>query len=391
MRYSYDEITELMHKVAEDSNDKLDFSKYVEKDKYLLQSIELLFADTECTKKVFFHVLRALSKYCMARKSTIDIWDIPRIVQNSQFSKPLNIKERNIWGDTAVILDSDFIDFLSLTLEESNLVYTILKDGHGVTKLYNILTSYGNKYDNQSIRKLTFIHWGRIFENIIHNIEELCEERQKQELVVYIPFLSEYRKSTQYVISLFKLAIDIVEELLSCGLNSSTPAIEEQSSESTNLMQELMLDYARRQKDKTSRKAMVDEMMRRGVTVPTKDYDEYKNTYRLHFTSSNDALYYEDELDSHKVTIRDRIAVLHYMLYGYGIPRGVISKIFNYLTYFDDPKFTRVDSDDTAYTYLKQVDKFMQNPNRKEYVINTLKKFNYSDRTIKKLFPKQKK
>ena len=391
MRYSCDEIMELMHKVAEDSNDKLDFSKYVEKDKYLLRSIELLFADTECTKKVFFHVLRALSKYCMVRKSTIDIWDIPRIVQNSQFSKPLNIKERNIWGDTEVILDSDFIDFRSLTLEESNLVYTILKDGHGVTKLYNILTSYGNKYDSQSIRKLTFMHWGRIFENIIQNIEKLCEKRQKQELVVYIPFLSEYRKSTQYLISLFKLAIDIVDELLSCGLNSNPPAIEDQPSDSVNLMQELMLDYVRRQKDKASRKAMTHEMMRRGVTVQTKDYDEYKDTYRLHFAALHDTVFDEEELDNRKVSIRDRITVLYYMLHKYQIDRGTIAKVFNYLTYVDNAKFTRVDSDDTAYTYLKLVDKFIQDPDRREYVIKTLKNFNYSDKIIKQLFPKQKK
>ena len=134
-------------------------------------------------------------------------------------------------------------------------------------------------------------------------------------------------------------------------------------------------------------------MMRRGILAPIKEYVEHQDAYRLLFLSSPTPLSSEDvdEYIHGKPNLRDRIAVLHCMLHEYDIPRGVISKIFNYLTFLDKSKFTRVDSDDTAYTYLKQVDKFIQDPIRKEYVIKTLKKFNYSDRIIKQLFPKQKK
>lgn len=392
MEYSFYQIGDLIKQLSNNSTDIIPFDEFNNDDTFLLKSIIALIGDTKQEKKYLIQVLQELYSYTKKHLHRIDVWDIPKILKHTKLNAELNLNSRRFDGEVSIITDSDFIDVKSLDTEECNLIYTILKDGNGVIATYNIIASYIKRYNIAHLRKLTLNHWKRLFESIIYNIEEQHEQKQKKELEVYIPFLDEYRKPTSHVIRLFKLSIDVVEQL---AINS--PEYDGMATSSTlpsvNVMHEAMQKYVARQKDETLKNAMIYEMMRRGILAPIKEYVEHQDAYRLLFLSSPTPLSSEeaDEYIHGKPNLRDRIAVLHCMLHEYDIPRGVISKIFNYLTFLDKAKFTRVDSDDTAYTYLKQVDKFMQDPIRKEYVIKTLKKFNYSDRIIKQLFPKQKK
>lgn len=285
-------------------------------------------------------------------------------------------------SELEIITDSQFINFKNLSNEDISIIYEVMLNGALGCSPYDVIVYHYNLYKTPIGRKVILKHWGDYFQYIIEKLEAYNRSTIKGSWCVYIPFLNEYKRSSQYTIKLFKMAKDATE--LIRELDGEKLQMEKAESlivvgPMSDLFQKWKSEVLN-EGDMLKAEVIDDEMMRRGIILgePKQSREKYWSLCISSKKQDND--YYKEE--GRTISKVEKAGVLYYMLRDCA-DDSLIYKVLHYVLN-TGKQFKGADANDTIYTYIKHPERFLTN-NKMWRIVDILDAYHFPDEVIEKI------